>query len=83
MEHQERIVRLEETVRHHRELTDFRLYEHDRRLIDLEDQTPEISHNHASGLKLLLAVGLTLLAFLITGDPKTVASAARLGLGLP
>ncbi len=33
--------------------------------------------------KLLLAVGLTLLAFLVTGDPKAALNAARLGLGGP
>lgn len=81
MEPEERIIRLEETVHHHRELVEWRLHEHHRRLTELEDGPPEVVSS--SGLKLLFAVLITLLAFLITGDPRSAFTAARLGLGLP
>ena len=82
MDTEERITRLEVTVTHHRELMDWRLHEHHRRLSELEDG-PQDSVASSSGLKLLFAVLITLLAFLITGDPRSAFTAARLGLGLP
>jgi hypothetical protein len=82
MDTEERVTRLEETVRHHRELSDWRLHDHNRRLSALEEKEPDQIVS-SSGLKLLIAVIITLLAFLVTGDPRSAFTAARLGLGLP
>lgn len=84
MEPTERIIRLEERAHHERERTDFHLGALDRRVSRLEEATSRASEMVGGhGLKLLLAAGLTLLAILLTGDPRAAVTAARMGLGLP
>jgi hypothetical protein len=81
---EERIIRLEERVGHERERTDYHLLGIIRRVEGLEGHQSAAPQGASSGsIKLLLAVGLTLLAFLATTSPKAVISAARIGFGLP
>ena len=81
---QGRIIRLEARVEHERERTDFHMASLSRRVDNLEVRPQGFEINtRGHGFKLLLAVGLTVLGFLITGDPKSALLAARFGLGMP
>jgi hypothetical protein len=76
---EEQVIRLEERVRAERERTDYHLAHFHSRLSRLEERTIGVN---SSALKLMLAVGVTLLAFLVSGDPRAAMSAAKIGLGL-
>jgi len=76
---EEQVIRLEERVRAERERTDYHLAGFHARLARLEERTIGVN---SSALKLMLAVGVTLLAFLVSGDPRAAMSAAKVGLGL-
>jgi len=76
---EEQVIRLEERVRAERERTDYHLAGFHARLSRLEERTIGVN---SSALKLMLAVGVTLLAFLVSGDPRAAMSAAEVGFGL-
>jgi len=76
---EEQVIRLEERARADRERVDYHLAHFHSRLSRLEERTIGVN---SSALKLMLAVGVTLLAFLVSGDPRAAMSAAKVGFGL-
>jgi hypothetical protein len=75
-----RLIALEHQQHHDRELTDWRLDEHSRRLQALE-RNPLQRLSYGSTIKLLIALLLPLAVLFATGDLRKAAMAIRLAAG--